>query len=157
MAEIVLECKPDETLIRSLGYKKKIITHQPCRGEVINYLRKNPTNIIGVVDDDPDSAKPSHFYSFKKETRTLHGLESYCITKSHTRLIVIKPFLEEWILREAISIGVNPTDHSFHGNAHEMHKVINTRLVQFEGLISEMLKKNSAGLRHLQLLINTKL
>ncbi len=156
MAEIVLECMPDETLIRTLGYKRKSVTHQPCRGEVINYIKKNPRNIIGIVDEDPGSPKPTYFNAFRRETTEKHGLESYIIKNAQIRLIVIKPRLEEWILKQAASTGINPSDHSFPENGKELHKIIHTRLPQFEGFITAMLKQKSAGLRHLQTLIEGK-
>jgi hypothetical protein len=41
MREIVVECKPDETLIKVLGYVRKTVTHQPNKGEVLNNLQRN--------------------------------------------------------------------------------------------------------------------
>jgi hypothetical protein len=97
MLEIVLECKPDETLLKSLGYTRKMITHQPSKGEVINYLKRNP-GAIGIVDEDPGSANPTYFSKFQEKADGQFGLECLHIPKDGTRLIVIKPRLEDWII-----------------------------------------------------------
>ena len=155
MREIVLECNPDEVLIKTLGYARNMITHQPSRGEVINYLKKNP-DAIGIVDDDPGSAKPTYFSKFQSETTEKFNTESYCIPKLQTRLIVIKPRLEEWILKRAAESGIDTTQYSLPNDGHELHKIINTRLPRFEAMIREMLSKKNAGLLHLKELIERK-
>ena len=153
MPEIVLECKADETLVKSLGYPHKMITHQPSRGEVINYLRKNPGS-IGIVDDDPQSAKPNYFFKFQRETVEKFNVESFCINKLNTRLIIIKPKLEDWILKHAISIKINPLDYSFSDDGNKVHKIINSRLFQFRNMLNEMIERNSPALTYLKELID---
>lgn len=152
MPEIVLECNPDEVLVKALGYTRKMIIHQPNRGEVINYLKKNPT-VIGIIDDDPGSAKPTYFSKFQTETPEKFGIESYCIPKIGTRLIVIKPRLEEWILLQAIQSKIDLSRHSMPGIGKELHKVINYRLSRFGSMLKEMLGKNNEALLYLKNLI----
>jgi hypothetical protein len=155
MVEIVVECNPDEALVKILGYTRKMITHQPSKGQVINYLQKNPS-ALGIVDEDPDSARPSYFSKFTMETNDQFGIESYYISKLGTRLIVIKPRLEEWVLRQAKEVMIDVKQHSFIDNGNELHKVINTRIPRFEGLIKEMMDKKSKGLIHLKSLIDKR-
>ncbi len=153
MREIVLECKPDEALIRKLGYSKKMITHQPNKGEVINYLKRNP-GTIGIVDEDPGSAVPTYFTKFQSETKEKLGILSYSIPKLNTRLIIIRPRLEEWILRHAQESKIDLNKHSLPNDGHQLHKVINTRLVRFENMIGEMTERNNKALDHLRKLIS---
>jgi hypothetical protein len=153
MREIVLECNPDEALVKVLGYTRKMITHQSSRGEVINYLKKNPL-AIGIVDDDPGSAKPTYFSKFTRETEEQFDVESFYIPKLKTRVIVIKPRLEEWILKQAVASQINLKQYSMPADANELHKIINTRIPRFEGLLKEMLVKENPGLKHLRNLIN---
>jgi hypothetical protein len=156
MRDIVIECNPDEALLQVLGYTRKMITHQSSKGEVINYLKRNPS-AIGIVDDDPGSAKPSYFSAFSPETKVRFGIESYVIDKLKTRLIVMKPRLEEWVLQNALELNVNLSDYSIPATGHELHKVINTRIPKFKDLLSEMVEKGSPALNHLKLLIDHKL
>lgn len=155
MPEIALECKPDEVLAKALGYTRKRIVHQPSNSEVINYLRKNPGN-IGIVDEDSGSIKPPFFAKFQRETHEKFGVESLCIPNSDTRLIVIKPRLEEWILECAKSSEVRPRQFSFPDNGREFKKVINHRLQQLEKLIKELVEKQSPAVLHLKGLIDKK-
>jgi len=122
---------------------------------VINYLERNPS-AIGIVDDDPGSAKPTYFSKFALETEERFGIESYRITKLGTRLIVIKPRLEEWILKQATALKVDLKQHSLPNNGNELHKIINTRIPRFENMLKEMLDKKSDALSYLKFLIDKK-
>jgi len=155
MIEIVVECNPDEALMKVLGYTRRMITHQPSKGEVINYLKKNPA-AIGVVDDDPGSANPTYFNKFIRETDEKFGIESFKIPKLETRLIVIKPRLEEWILKCANELKINLKQHAMPNNGNELHKIINTRIPRFEDMVNEMLAKNSPALMYLKSLLEKK-
>lgn len=155
MPEIVLECNPDEALIKVLGYTRKMITHQPGRGEVINYLQRNPS-AIGIVDEDPGSAKPTYFSKFTHESDEQFDIASFHIPKLRTRLIVIKPRLEEWILKQALESKINPKSYSLPEDANDLHKIINTKIPLFEKMIKEMLEKGNSGLKHLKNLIDKK-
>src|SRR5687767_14523864 len=105
--EIVLECRPDEALIKSLGFAKKYITHQPNKGEVINYLEKNPT-AIGMVDEDPGAASPKYLSKFKREGQTVFGIDLFRFKT--TKLIIVKPRLEDWVLAQAQLAQVDPEE-----------------------------------------------
>ena len=153
MLEIALECKPDETLIKILGYNRKMITHQPNMGQVINYLEKNP-GAIGIVDEDPGSANPSYFSKFQKEARGHFDVECFHIPKRGTRLVVIKPRLEEWILKHTAISDVDLQKYSLPGDPRKLHKIINTRLAKFENVVKEMLNRDSKALLHLREVID---
>jgi hypothetical protein len=155
MHDIVLECNPDEALIKVLGYPRRMITHQSSKGEVINYLARNPA-AIGIVDDDPGSAKPAYLLKFSLETEERFGIESYKIAKLGTRLIVIKPRLEEWILKQAKDLRIDLKQHAMPANGNDLHKIINTRISRFENMLKEMLDKKSEALTHLKSLIDKK-
>ena len=69
MNKIVLECKPDEAFVKTLGFSRRNIIHQPNKGAVFNYLKKNP-GAIGLVDEDPGSANPNFFFAISREQQT---------------------------------------------------------------------------------------
>ena len=51
---IIVECNADEVVIKSLGFAKRKIKHQPGKGKVLRYLHKNESG-IAIIDEDPNS------------------------------------------------------------------------------------------------------
>jgi hypothetical protein len=56
---VLVECKPDERLIRLLGVPRSRIRHEGSKGDLCNRLRREE-NHIAVIDEDPASAQPSY-------------------------------------------------------------------------------------------------
>ena len=152
MPKIVLECKPDEVLIKSLGYTRKMITHQPNKGAVINYLQRNP-GVIGIVDEDPGAANPTYMYKFQEETPEKFDIENLFVRKEKTRLIILKPRLEDWILKYAKKSNINLQKYSLPETGRKLHKIINSHLPKFALMINEMLEKENEALMHLKKII----
>ena len=99
---IYLECYADEALVKSFGITSKKIKHAFSKGEVCNMLRKTNDN-IGIVDEDPNAGKSS--YEKQMLQRIIYEDEKliFCEdTNSGNRLILIRPRLEEFILRIAM-------------------------------------------------------
>lgn len=151
MADIAIECKPDEALVKSLGFSKKQITHSANKGDVFRFLEKNSAS-VGIVDQDPGSANPSYFQKFTL-IESKNNIDYYIYKKNNNKLIVIKPRLEEWIIRETKSAGVDIDKFSLPDSAHQLHKVINTKLPKFEDLLSTLISKESIALNYLKHLI----
>lgn len=59
MKDIHVECKPDEMLVRKLGFTKKKVTHYPGKSRVFRKLEKS-NNQLALVDEDPGSTKTSY-------------------------------------------------------------------------------------------------
>ena len=152
MPEIVLECKPDEALVKALGYSRKMVTHQPNKGAVINYLDKNP-GVIGIVDEDPGAANPNYMSKFQKETEDRFDIEYLSMRKEKTRLIVLKPRLEEWILKYAKKSNIKLPKYALPETGHKLHKIVNNRLPRFKDMIGEMLEKDNEALLYLKRLL----
>ena len=154
--DIVLECKPDQTLAEVLGYTRKDITHQNSRGHVINYLKKRGQG-IGIVDEDPRSAKPTFFYEFKRETAEHLGVESHYHPKEKIRLIILKPQLEEWVIMAARRSEIRLSDffRDCH-TANDLHDVINPRLLRFEQMLRHMREQQNDALAYLKKVIDGK-
>lgn len=150
--DIAIECNADEALVKALGYTRKMISHQFSKGEVINYLKRNE-HAIGVVDDDPGSARPTYFSNFEVSVGEKFGIELLKIPHLETKLIVIKPRLEEWILRQANDLELDLKTYSIPNNGRELHKVINTRIPQFEAMLNDMIERKCKALIHLKYLI----
>ena len=81
-------------------------------------------------------------------------MECFHIPKRGTRVVVIKPRLEEWILKHVALSNVDLQKYSLPGNPRKLHKIINPRLAKFENMVKEMLKRDSKALIHLKEVID---
>ncbi len=152
MNKIVLECKPDEAFVKTLGFSRRNIIHQPNKGAVFNYLKKNP-GAIGLVDEDPGSANPNFFRQFLKNNKPKYGIKYYGLSKGETRLIVISPRLEEWVIEQAQSVSLKPQDFGLPSSGKALHKIINSRINAFERMLNQMYENQCKGLLYLKSLV----
>jgi len=148
MSEIIVECYADEALMRQLGYSRKLILHGPSKAGVLRSLEKNP-NAVGVVDEDPGTNNSAYFLKYERIVEDKFNLEKFAKPRINTQLIVIKPFLEDWILRQAASLDVDPLNYSLPTNAKKLHSKINDQLPKFEKM-----QKKSKALEYLKWLID---
>ncbi len=145
---IFVECNVDFTLVKSLGVSKKEITHSHCKGNVCNKLRKSNKS-KGMVDDDPGAAQPSYIKQLELKTN-IYGIKLLLDRKNGNLLIVLCPRLEEWVLKVARDEGVDVSDYNLPNNADQLHKVINSKLRDFENLLSSLKAANSDALLALE-------
>ncbi len=156
MNHIILECKPDEEFIRALGFSRKQIIHQPNKGAVINFLRKNPGLVcVGIMDEDPGTTQPKHLkeFVFNRELSE-HNFSVFESKRTSHLIIMIKPRLEDWILDIAKKNQVVPGEFSLPEEPKQLHKVINFQLIKFSEMVLEMLSKKSSALIALKKIIN---
>ncbi len=137
MSKIIVECKPDEAFIRALGFSAKQVLHQPNKGEVINYLRKNPGS-IGVVDEDPGTAAPNYLGTFTNKGSNNHQLELLENKQDGNLIILVKPRLENWIMNHLAVMGFRSSDYFLPDNPNELHKVINYHIPKFKNLLNDL-------------------
>ena len=156
MTEIVLECKPDETLIRTLGYAKKRVVHEPSKARVLNYLEKNEMS-VGMVDEDPGAANAGYFLKYTKQGMHKYDIDYFVVPNKATRLIVLKPRLEEWVLKQAKSTSIKPADFGLPDSGSRLHKVINEELPKFKNMLEAILSKDGSALLCLKNLIDGKI
>jgi len=150
--KVVVECNPDEILVKALGLGRKEVRHQGNKGDVCNYLEKEGAK-IGMVDEDPGSAQPKYLNSFelleeKFEVRKLLN------KKLDQIILIIKPRLEEWILSQCMKSKVNPRDFNLPADAKGLKKVINLKLNKFNDLVIKLKEVENPGLSYLQSIIN---
>jgi hypothetical protein len=148
MIKAVVECTPDETLVKSLGFTSSQIKHQPNKGAVCNYLSKNPA-IIGMVDADPDSAQPRFFQNciiiLKKFDVTV-----YQHNTQNTRLIVLNPDLEGWLIKSAKQSKINMNSFGLPNSSKTLHKEILQKLPKLEKLILALKTQKNPALQFLK-------
>jgi len=120
---VLVECYPDEALMRALGVPRKRLRHEHCKGDVVNRLRKLPLG-IGMVDEDPHSAQPRDLTNSYQQSKAAEGLRLLRRQGSGAqRLIVVCPRLEDWLIQRADASGVKPEDYGLPGDPRRLHSV----------------------------------
>jgi hypothetical protein len=148
MIKVVVECTPDETLVKSLGFTSRQVKHQPNKGAVCNYLSKNP-GIIGMVDADPDSAQPGYFKNCTL-VNDRYDIAVYQHNTQNNRLVVLNPDLEGWVIKYAKKSRIAPKKFGLSDTARALHKEILQKLPRLEELIANIKSKKSPALFYLK-------
>jgi len=147
--KVIVECKPDEILAKALGLKRNEVVHQPNKGEVCNLLKKTDIQ-IAIIDEDPLSAsQPLYLNSFTL-VEEIYDVR-YLLSKPENKIIlVLKPRLEEWILKRCKETGVDPKNHHLPMDNKRFKDVINYHLNHFENMLHELNVKQDAGINYLK-------
>lgn len=143
-----VECKPDEQLLHSLGHSRKNIKHHNDKGRVCNELRDGES-LIGMVDEDPGAAQPKYFNQLR-ETDHQHNIKIYNDPANRSKLIVICPRLEDWIIKACQLSDIKPSEFGFSNKPNELHKNINFRLEPLGDLIRKLIEVKSAPVMFLR-------
>ena len=127
---ILVECYPDEALLRALGVSKKLLRHERCKGEVVKRVRKFDC-ATGLIDEDPASAQPRDLDNYK-QVQAAEGLRLLARRNDkNKRLIIVCPRLEDWLIERAKSSGIQPEDHGLPTDPDRLHGI--PRYEQKEG------------------------
>lgn len=120
--KVLVECYPDETLLRTLGVPRKQIGHERCKGEVVNRVLKSDC-ATGLIDEDPSSAQPRDLDNYK-EVQAAEGLRLLARRDDkNKRLIIVCPRLEDWLIARAKSSGIRPEDYGLPGDPDRLHSI----------------------------------
>ena len=124
---IYLECYADEALVKSFGIPSKRIKHAFSKGEVCNMLRK-ANDAVGIVDEDPTAGKSMYEkqmlqYIVHEDDKLIFCEDS----KSCNRLILIRPRLEEFILRIVKENGFNMESYRLSSVPKRLHDELTFR------------------------------
>jgi hypothetical protein len=152
---LFVECKADETLVLALGATRQQVEHAANRAGVCAQLARRE-GVIGMVDEDPDSAPQSYMKSLLQESWE-HGVRVLTDKERGNRVVVLSPRLEEWLVESAKSAGLKMTDFGFESDSGlQLHSEINQRLRNEQNLIEALLAaKNPRILRLRSLLKQT--
>ena len=138
---IVVECYPDEKLVRALGVPRKQIRHEGGKGCVLNKIRESDAG-IGLIDEDPDSHQPRELnqYAMCNQDDEFGSLRRLTHQKNTAKkIIIIRPRLEEWLLGRARASSLNPLDYGLPDNADKLHSLRRyDRKPQFENFLGEL-------------------
>ena len=153
MATVHVECRPDEALVKKLGItnKKMVITHHYGKSRVFHKLTKTK-NEIGMVDEDPGSAKTQYERNLKF-IEEVYGIKRYS-DKQGNKVLVLKVKLEDWIIAICKTAKIDITKFGLPNNPNELHDVIINRINNFEKLIDHLKKNNNPSINKLQSWLN---
>ena len=123
---IYIECYADEVLIKSIlsNITRKEYAHSGNKAAVIKQLIKqnDGSGHIGLVDKDPGSHPPAYYEEFRRES-VFNQLEIELMKASNgSRLVVISPNLEDWVISSAHFIHVRLRDYRLPEDSRELHK-----------------------------------
>ena len=144
MKQIHVECLPDECLVKKLGFSRKQITHHQGKSRVFHALNNKTDKQLGVVDEDPGSAKTS-YESALQLVEESEGIKYYT-DRSGNKIFVLKGKLEDWIIFICNKSKIKPTDFGLPSKPDDLHDVINQRLANFEKLIDELISINNPAI-----------
>jgi len=148
--KILVECFPDEALLRVLGVPRKRLLHERSKGRIITRLRDLP-NAMGMVDEDPGSAQHRDLSNYQ-QIKTAQGLRLLIRRGSDAqRLIILCPRLEEWLMQRAKSSGVIPEDYGLSGDADRLHGIPHyENRPGFRRFVEELVNRDTQGIVLLQ-------
>ncbi len=119
---IVVECDPDEFIVRTLGFAKRLIKHEGGKGTVLGVVRKQG-KCIGIIDEDPQTSQPPEMNNYilrdGKKTIKLFMRRN----DQSNRIIQISPFLEHWLIIRANHNKISLRDYSLPDNPRKLHDI----------------------------------
>jgi hypothetical protein len=134
---IYVECKLDFALIRSITkISKREIVHAGGKPEVCKQLERRK-NCKGLVDEDPWSIQPPYMKKMRARDLSKHEMKILHDNKGNC-LVVLRPRLEEWILRAAKEANVELRKYNLSSDAGKLHEEININIDRFKKLIEDL-------------------
>lgn len=143
---ILVECNPDEYLLRALGIPGSMIRHEDGKGEILQKLKKGKAE-IALIDQDPGRPQPRELSNYRCIEDNAHTsiLEHHCGDKT---VIMVKPRLEEWILNRAKANSIDPARYGIPRDADNLHRIIHVeRQRSFRAFIECMVDVDPEFLR----------
>jgi len=136
---IFVECKPDRLLIRILaGVGKKEIRHSGNKFEVMKQLDKH-SMALGIIDEDPGKNQPTQLQKAEDiSTDEIRATDLILLRYRDSLVLVLRPRLEEWILKTAREININPKDFTLPNDPEQLHSIINYNLDKFGRFLIKM-------------------
>lgn len=136
----VVECKPDEALLRSLlSNQRSEVIHQINKPEVLKLVNK-PGEAMGMVDADPDSIQPPIVSSLAEIESLPHLGLSLSTFPNHNKIVTITPRLEDWVLAASAQNGVNVERFGLPRNPESFHRIVNQRQANLLKLLPTLIQ-----------------
>lgn len=147
MKNIHVECLPDETLVKKLGFTRKAVTHHTGKSRVFAKLGK-ANEELALVDEDPGSARTTYESNLIR-LQNAHGI-TQLQDKTGNKVHILEGKLEDWIIKQCRVSGIDITSFGLSDKPNQLHSEINQRLQAFERLIDELIKQRNPGILKLK-------
>lgn len=152
MLNILPECYVDTKVAEIITQSSEKYNHQHGCGQIANLLKNRfkDTVALGIIDEDKNKGPIANYFLEFENIK----FENNLILKKHKEkkqyLILICPEIEKWLLKNAISAQVNPSDFNLPHDLHGFKQVTKTQNIDsnlgFYQFIKELIKNNSVGL-----------
>lgn len=152
MKQIHVECLPDETLVKKLGFTRKEVTHHQGKSRVFNKL-KSVTNELALVDEDPGSVKTNYEMALALVEES-NGIKYYKDNNGN-KIFVLKGKLEDWIISICNDHHINISTFGLPEQPNDLHDVINQRINKLEILINHLLEMKNLRIVKLKTWLNS--
>lgn len=152
---LYVEGKADEVLVIGLGLTRGEVSRELNKDEVLKQLDRQ-SHCLGMVDEDPNSPQPIQLSRMiVAADYDLLGLRVYADTTRNNRVILLRPRLEEWLLRAAQDAGlaVGGRRYNLPSSPTRLHREINLDLSKVERLLADLTETDSPRIRQLRALL----
>ncbi len=75
------------------------------------------------MDEDPGDLQPEYLHGLSFQ-QTSHGIKFYLDRKNNSRVLVLCPRLEDWIIRVGRSCKMKMSDFHLPNRSQDLHKVL---------------------------------
>ena len=141
---IIVECNPDEYIVKSLGFHRNSIKHGGGKGNVLNIVKKGH-NIVGIIDEDPYNNQPSelrkykNYKGYKRDTIRLMKRKGNDLRW----LIIISEYLEDWLIKRSRINKMSLKEYNLPDDPKELHKIIKIEQNKnFQRFIQDLFNKD---------------
>lgn len=119
---LLIECDLDEHIVKRIGIPKSKIIHESGKGEISIHLKLNQ-GTVGLVDEDPNSSQPQDFENYE----IIEDFGNLSLRKKNAKnakfLIIIKPRLEEWLIRCGDANNIDIQKYGFSKDGDHIHNI----------------------------------
>ena len=136
---IYVECKPDALLVGALTNlpKREIVHELKAKYEILGRISRG-SHLRAMIDEDPGANQPAYL----RRMRVLQDLPESGLRllgdEASNRVIVLRPRLEEWVIRAARETGLDMDRYGLPSEGRKLHQVINVDLRKFERVIDDL-------------------
>lgn len=137
---IFVECFPDATLaVVVTGAPPREVIHDfHGRFDVVHRLSRGQ-NLLGMVDEDLAAPPPPYFGRITLVADLPEAaLRVYRDPRRNNQIAVLRPRLEEWVLRAARLERADMADYNLPADIGMLREVINHRLDNLERLMNDL-------------------
>lgn len=141
---IHIECLPDETLLKKLGYTRKQVEHHQGKARVLGKIR-SLRDQVGLIDEDPQSALHPYEHALVIQ-EVAHGVTYKLDPQKNNKVFVLRVKLEDWIISACQNSQIDIRTFGLPHRPNDLHDVINNRIPAFQRLLDALLAANNPHL-----------